>query len=97
LWFQAAPGLDIEQGLQALQTKFSWNSKAPKDGINRPHVYISERCKNLIWALQEYTGEGGREEQAKDPIDTLRYAATVPIRYMDASRMKPLQRFEKYY
>jgi len=97
LWFQAAPGLDIEQGLQALQSKLSWNNKAPRDAINRPHIFISERCKNIIWALQEYTGEGGREEQPKDPIDTLRYAATVPIRHLDASKLAPLQRFEKYY
>jgi hypothetical protein len=97
LWFQPAPGLEIEQGIQAIQTKLAWNPKQPQTGINRPHFYVSERCKNLIWALQEYTGEGGREEQPKDPIDCLRYAATVPIRYLDTTKLTPIQRFEKYY
>jgi len=83
LVFVPAPGLDIEDGLQALQTKMAYNRKAPMDSVNRPHFYISDRCQNIITALQEYTSEGGPDEAWKDPVDVIRYAAIDGIRYVD--------------
>lgn len=83
LTFIPAPGLDIEDGLQALQTKMAYNRKAPMDSVNRPHFYVSDRCQNIISALQEYTADGGPDEAHKDPIDVLRYAAIDGIRYVD--------------
>jgi hypothetical protein len=53
------------------------------DSVNRPHFYISDRCQNIIAALQEYTADGGPDEAHKDPIDVLRYAAIDGIRYVD--------------
>jgi hypothetical protein len=82
LIFIPAPGLDIEDGLQALQTKMSYNKKAPMDAMNRPHFYISDRCQNIIQALQEYTAEGGLEEAWKDPVDVLRYLAISGVGYV---------------
>jgi hypothetical protein len=81
--FIPAPGLDIEDGLQALQTKMAYNTRQPIDGANHPHFYISERCTNIITALQEYTAEGGLEESHKDPIDVLRYMAIAGVGYVD--------------
>ena len=88
LIFIPAPGLDIEDGLQALQTKMAYNKKMPIDALNRPHFYISDRCENIITALQEYTAEGGLEEAWKDPIDTLRYLAISGATYVDVSSLK---------
>jgi len=88
LVFVPAPGLDIEDGLQALQTKMAYNRKAPMDSLNRPHFYISDRCTNIISALQEYTADGGLEEAWKDPIDVLRYAAISDIRHVNPNDMK---------
>lgn len=83
-----APGLDEADGLTALQTKMAYNQNAPIDAINRPHFYVSDRCQNIIWALQEYTGAGGPDEQAKDPIDVIRYAAVAAIYFCDENNMK---------
>ena len=88
LTFIPAPGLDIEDGLQALQTKMAYNRKQPMDSVNRPHFYISDRCRNIISALQEYTAEGGPDEAHKDPIDVIRYAAIDGIRYVDDKAFK---------
>jgi hypothetical protein len=88
LVFVPAPGLDIEDGLQALQTKMAYNRKAPMDSLNRPHFYISDRCTNIISALQEYTADGGLEEAWKDPVDVLRYAAISDIRHVNPNDMK---------
>jgi hypothetical protein len=48
LTFVPAPGLDIEDGLQALQTKMAYNRRVPMDSVNRPHFYISDRCQNSL-------------------------------------------------
>jgi hypothetical protein len=82
LIFIPAPGLHVEDGIQALQTKMAYNMSKPIDSLNRPHFYISDRCENIINAIQEYTGEDGPDESWKDPIDVIRYAAIDGIRHM---------------
>jgi hypothetical protein len=83
LTFNPAPGLDIEDGIQAIQTKMAYNRKAKIDGINHPRFYVSDRCENIITALQEYTGDGGSDEAWKDPVDVIRYACIDGIRWVD--------------
>lgn len=78
-----APGLEIDDGLQALISKMSYDVSKPLDSLNRPHFYISEDCCNIIKALAEYTGVEGLKEAWKDPIDTLRYAAVAAIDHCD--------------
>jgi hypothetical protein len=80
-----APGLDIDDGLQALIGKMAWDTTKPLDSVNRPHFYISSDCENIIQALSEYTGEGGLKEAWKDAIDVLRYAAIAGIDHVDNS------------
>jgi len=81
-----APGLDIDDGLQALISKMSWDTTKPMDSINRPHFYVSSECENIINALSEYTGEGGLKEAYKDCVDVLRYAAISNIDHVDSSK-----------
>ena len=82
-----APGLEIDDGLQALIGKMSWNVTMPSDSVNRPHFYVSSECENIIQALSEYTGDGGLKEAWKDPIDVLRYAAISGIDHVDGSHI----------
>jgi hypothetical protein len=81
-----APGLEIDDGLQALIGKMAWDTTKPLDSVNRPHFYVSSECENIINALSEYTGEGGLKEAWKDPIDTLRYAAIANLDHVDSSQ-----------
>jgi hypothetical protein len=97
LVFIPAPGLDIEDGLQALQTKMAYSKKAPVDSINRPHLYISDRCQNIISAFQEYTADGGQDEAWKDPIDCMRYAAVSGIRFLDPNSLRTIKPLGKAY
>jgi len=92
-----APGIDIEDGLQALQTKMAYNKKLPIDSVNRPHFYISDRCQNTIQALQEYTADGGSDEAWKDPVDCLRYAAVSGIRFLDVNSLRTIKPAGKAY
>jgi hypothetical protein len=77
-----APGIEEEPGIQAIQDKLAYNDKKPIDGNNRPRFYISDRCENIIQALQEYDGSS-REHPLKDPIDVLRYGAVRQIFYIN--------------
>ena len=97
LSFIPAPGIDIEDGLQALQTKMAYNKKLPVDSMNRPHFYISDRCQNTIQALQEYTADGGSDEAWKDPVDCLRYAAVSGIRFIDVNSLRTIKPAGKAY
>lgn len=72
-------GKDIEVGLMAINSLFDYDTskevikdRTKVDG-NRPKLYISSDCKNVISCIQNYTGFGGQEEYAKDFIDLIRY------------------------
>ncbi len=82
LTFVPAPGLEIEDGIQAIQTKMAYKKDAPINSLNRPHFYISDRCENIISGLTEYTGDDGPEESFKDCVDVVRYACIDGIRFV---------------
>lgn len=86
--FVPAPGLDIDDGLQALISKMAWDTTKPMDSVNRPHFYVSDECENIIQALGEYTAEEGLKEAWKDCVDVLRYAAIADLDHVDTKHMK---------
>jgi hypothetical protein len=66
-------GRDIDVGLMAINSLFDYDQSKPVDNNNKPKLYISSDCKNVISCIQNYTGLGGQEEYAKDFIDLIRY------------------------
>ena len=80
-----APGYDEDTGIQAINTWLAWDDHKPMEMGNKPMLYVSDRCEQTIYAFTEYTGELGRDEPTKDPIDCVRYAATADIMYIDDS------------
>ena len=81
VFLRPAPGLEIEHGIQKINDLLSWDDTQPKTWENRPSLYVSEQCDNLIYALTEYSGSS-REEACKDFIDVLRYGAVTPLDYV---------------
>lgn len=74
LFFKGArTGKDIDMGIMAINNLFDYDQSKPIDQVNKPKLYISTNCKNLIASIQNYTGLGGQEEYCKDFIDLLRY------------------------
>jgi len=84
--FLPAPGVDVENGIQMLNTLLSWDESKPRDSTNSPRLYVSDRCQNIIYALQEYTAKGGSNEATKDMIDPLRYLAVSNIEHIDMAK-----------
>jgi len=79
-------GIDIENGIQLLNNLLSYDENKPIDSLNAPKMYVSDRCQNFIYAMTEYTGQGGRTEATKDPIDAARYIAVMNPEYIDSAK-----------
>jgi len=77
---------EIETGIQKINELLAWDENKPKDAINTPRLFISDRCQNLIYAMSEYTGKAGSEENTKDPIDCLRYLCHADARHIDIAK-----------
>lgn len=92
-----APGVDVDNGLQLISNQLAFDDGKPISSVNAPHLFISEECQNFIFAMQEYTAKGGKEEATKDPIDCLRYiAVSNPQFYDEADLVDPDNRTGVY-
>jgi len=78
-----APGYDEDQGLQAINKLLAWDDRQPMGLGNKPLLFISDRLENTIYAMTEYTGELGKDEPTKDPVDCVRYLAIADIMYIE--------------
>ena len=85
LTFHPAPGVEIENGLQLINNLLSYDEEKPISALNAPRLYISDRCTNLIYAMQEYTAKGGKDEAPKDPCDCLRYLCVSKCEFYESS------------
>tara|TARA_R110000868_G_scaffold198_4_gene1965 strand:- start:3206 stop:4921 length:1716 start_codon:yes stop_codon:yes gene_type:complete len=81
--FVPASGVREEEGITAINDRLSYNPLQPVTPfINEPRLFVSEKCINLIWALQNYTGHDGEKAACKDPVDVLRYAEVGDLEYI---------------
>lgn len=51
----------------------SYDEKQPLSSLNQPRLYVAESCKNLIFALQNWTGLDGKHGACKDFVDLVKY------------------------
>jgi len=80
--YHPAPGKQIEDGEQLINDRLAYDTKRPVGADNSPRLFISDRCENLIAAMEQYAGTG-KDEPSKDPIDMLRYLLQSGIEYVD--------------
>ena len=89
MFFTATPGDSIDEGVGMINDALSYNPEKPVDARNQPRLYISENCKNVIYALQTYTAADGiRSKGVKDWIDLLRYVCLSDAIYLDERSLK---------
>jgi hypothetical protein len=72
----------ITEGVQILNEWLDYDDTKPVDYFNRPKLFVSEECVNLIFALQNWTGQDGQSGACKDPIDCLRYLVLKGVEYL---------------
>ena len=61
------------RGRDMINDALFYDDQKPVDFFNRPRLYVSEACQNLIFAMQTWTGDDGQKGATKDPIDCLRF------------------------
>lgn len=88
MFFEPAAGIRIEQGVSMINDGFAYDMSQPISMTNKPKLYISEDCQNLIYCLKEWTGLDGEKGATKDPIDCLRYLMVMNPEFMGKNSMK---------
>lgn len=74
---------EIEDGIQLISNLLYWDQKKPQSALNTPKLYVSDRCQNFIYCMQEYTGRLGAKEHTKDMIDVIRYLRKGNCEYVE--------------
>jgi hypothetical protein len=87
--FTATPGDSIDEGVSMINDALSYNPEKPVDARNQPRLYISENCKNTIYALQTYTGADGKKGSVKDWVDLLRYVCLSDAANLEGDILRP--------
>jgi hypothetical protein len=77
----------VGAGVAKMNELLEWDDTQPMSGTNRPKLYISDQCENLIQSMVEYTG-AGKAEQWKDFIDPLRYIIVSGSGYLGEEAME---------
>ena len=67
-----APGVEVEAGIAKINDALAWDDTEPMTDTNKPKLFVSDRCENMITCMLEYSGQS-RAEHFKDYIDCLRY------------------------
>lgn len=89
LHFAAAPGDNIAEGVTMIINWLSYNDSEEISALNQPSLYISSACKNMIFALSQYTGTGNTKTAGtKDAIDVLRYLVLSGAAYVDTKDLE---------
>jgi hypothetical protein len=77
----------VGAGVAKMNELLEWDDTQPMSGTNRPKLFISDQCENLIQSMVEYTG-AGKAEQWKDFIDPLRYIIVSGSGYLGEEAME---------
>lgn len=82
--FIAGSGIEIEEKVSAINDLLAWDPRKPLEPLmNEPRLYVSRKCRNTIWALQNWTGRDGQKGACKDPIDCLGLMAAGDLKFVD--------------
>jgi hypothetical protein len=73
--FNPSPADPIEDGLSLINSMLDFD----EDGSREPTLFVSSRCKAVIFALKVWTGKDEKKGATKDPIDTLRWVAVAGL------------------
>jgi hypothetical protein len=83
VYFRMAAGDKID--LNLIKDLLEYRRDAAGAFTQAPRLYVTENCRQLIWALENYTGRSKGEGACKDFIDCLRYAVGSELCHVDGS------------
>jgi hypothetical protein len=59
--------------VELINDLLDYDAERPLDALNQPRLFISEECKNLIFAFQNWTGEDGLKGACRDFVNLAQY------------------------
>ena len=74
----------IADGVALMNNALFYDENREVDFTNAPRLMVSERCRNLIFALRTWTGLDGQKGATKDPVDCLRMFYLMGLDYVEA-------------
>jgi hypothetical protein len=84
LYFLPAVGMQVDDRVLQINDMLCWNREEPMvRGKNHPRIMIHEDCRNLIWSMNEWTGQDGQKGASKDPIDALGYMVVMQPQHVN--------------
>jgi hypothetical protein len=72
----------ITEGTMLVNGELDYDASRPVGLMNRPKMFFSDRCKNLIYAMENHTGEDGQKGATKDFFDLVRMALLTTVPYV---------------
>jgi len=69
-----APGIDINDRVRMVNDLLDYDDGEAGTLGDPPRLFITENCKNLIFAVEYWTGADGLKGPTKDPVDCMGYA-----------------------
>jgi hypothetical protein len=73
--FSPAPNDTLEEGVSLINSMLDFDLEKGRS----PTLFISSRCRALIFALKVWTGKDEKTGASKDPIDCLRWLAVAGL------------------
>lgn len=89
VFFHPAPAGAIADRIQKINDALDYDEKRDVDFYNKPKVFISAACPNLIYSLRTWTGEDGQKGATKDPIDTFGWTFEGENPYVGSANEQP--------
>lgn len=83
IYVNPAEGLDIETGLQAINSLLAYDTSKPIGFDNHSKLIFSDKCGNTIHCCSNYQVEHGPKGVCKDGVDALRYVAIGNYKYYE--------------
>lgn len=84
LYFLPAVAMQVDDRVLQINDMLCWNREEPMvRGKNHPRIMIHEDCRNLIWSMNEWTGQDGQKGASKDPIDALGYMVVMQPQHVN--------------
>lgn len=77
---------EIEDGIQLINNLLIYDENKPRDSTNSPRLFVSDRCQNFIYAMKEFTGKLGPQENTKDAIDCARFLRKSNCVYLEEQK-----------
>jgi len=99
IYFHTDLNDDLDFGESRVRQLLAYNEKEPLSDTNRPRLYVTEDCPNIIASLTYYTTatdaegfpiDGKRDETYKDGADVVRYVAVSDVGRALESDLNPV-------